>query len=413
MNDREKILIVDDIDVIRLTLKLFLEKLEYQVSEACDGASALEACKTDPPDLVLLDFGLPDMDGVEACKQLKSKPEMRDIPVLFISAMFDPDTMLRAFQAGAVDYVVKPFRSEEVEARVRTHLELLHQRRLLEKNQRELLRSLFDTKVLNEKLVEINETLRQSEAMKSQFLAHMRNEINNPLSVIEGMADEITQPGIPMPRIIELATTIRNEAVQLDYHLKNVFCAAELEAGQTTLDVAHTDIQSILQHGVADFTPLAKAKAIQVNLVGPDIGASTPFDTDAAKLDLIFQNLLANAIEFSPQEKSIEITCRVDPDFLTLSVQDHGIGIAAKDQERVFERFRQLDSGLTRSHMGQGLGLSVVKALAEFMGGHVTVQSTPQNGSQFTCVIPNRTGSNPHAAGMDGNLFFFDEPHEL
>ena len=137
------------------------------------------------------------------------------------------------------------------------------------------------------------------------------------------------------------------------------------------------------------------------------------FVTDGEKLRIIAANLIANAIEFSHAGGCVEVRTEMQENALILAVKDQGIGIQESDRGRVFERFRQLDTGPMRNHPGQGLGLSVVKALVEFLDGWITVASAPGEGSLFTCSLPlaNAEGLSDNA-GLGGNLFFFTDGEE-
>lgn len=412
MNPLEKILVVDDEPLLRDNLRAFLEDIGFEVFEAGNGEAGLALCLQEHPDLVLLDVSMPGKNGFEICRELKAIPELRDIPVLFLSGLMETRDKLEAFASGGVDYVNKPFRLEEVEARIRTHLEIRRQRRQLEESHQHLQNALFETRQANTQLLGLNERLRQSEELKSHFIAHMRNEINDPLDSILGLAGEICDPGLSTEQSRTLASLIKREACQLNFKLWNIFCAAELEAGEASPAITKVDVDSILQDIAEDFACAVKEKGqtLAVQVAKED----SPFATDAGKLRIILANLLANAIEFSPKNGQIEIRAlQLDGD-LVIEVEDHGIGMSEADRSLIFERFRQLDTGYARAHRGQGLGLAVVKALADLLHGQISVDSEPGRGSKFVCRLPPWSESEDlDTSSLDGNLFIFDEPHEL
>jgi signal transduction histidine kinase len=259
-----------------------------------------------------------------------------------------------------VDYLIKPFEFKEAEARVRTHLELRRQRRQLQESQQCLQDALAEARQANHLLIEVNERLRQSEELKSHFIAHMRNEINDPLDSILGLADGVCNLAIPIEQRGELASLLKTEASRLDFKLRNIFCAAELEAGEASPAITKVDLDSVLRNVAEAFTGelLAKAQTLTVEVAEE----SRVFNTDAGKLRIILANLLANAIEFSP--KGCWITARAfrQEGTLILEVEDQGAGLSETDIAVIFERFRQLDAGPARAHKGEGLGLAVVKA---------------------------------------------------
>jgi signal transduction histidine kinase len=413
MTDAERILIIDDEALFRMSLRALLEDLGYEVHEAGNGREGLEACASLRPDLVLLDIRMPDLGGVETCARLKQDEALKEIPVIFLSGLLHPEEKIQAFQAGAVDYITKPYHIEEVQARLRVHLAIRRQRAALEQSHDQLEQSLFETQVLNEKLIEINERLARSESLKSNFIAHMRNELNNPLTAIMGLAEEIAQSGGSSVRVGQMAWNIRAEAFHLDFHLRNVFCAADLEAGELVPGYALVDIGSVIRDVADSQSPACAQKSLTVKVGVDETGGPLRFPTDAAFLNVIVANLLANAIEFSPEGGLVELQAHLEEDTLALSVRDQGPGIAVSDHSAIFDRFRQLETGPTRSHAGQGLGLSVVKALAELMDGEIRVDSDPGRGSEFALCLPRPTlFEDLGTSAFDGNLFLFGDPEE-
>ncbi len=411
-NMTEKILIVDDEPLLREHLRAFLEKIGFEVLEAAHGEAGLDICFREHPDLVLLDISMPGKNGFELCRSLKAHPEARDIPVLFLSGLMETQDKLEAFAAGGVDYVGKPFHFEEVRARVLTHLELQRQRRQLQASQKHLEEALAEVRSDQHLLLEVNERLSQSKTIQSHFIDHMRNELNDPLGAILGLADEIGDPRLPTEQTRALANRIKAEAMRLDFQFRNIFCAAELEAGEGAPAIAMVDLNSVIQDSAMALHDLVAEKEQALEIHVAQDAKWVP--TDAAKLHLILVNLLANAIEFSPKGGLIELWAQLQGDALVIQVRDQGIGISAAEVPTIFERFRQLDEGQTRAHQGQGLGLPVVKALVELLDGEVAVASELLRGSTFTCRLPLCAPTiNPDTFAFDGNLVIFDEPREL
>ena len=404
----ETILIIDDEPLLRLNLRAVLEDFGYQVLEAPDGTEGLALCARHRPDLVLLDIRMPELDGFGVCAGLKANPALQKIPVIFLSGLLDAQDKVRAFRAGGVDYITKPFQDEEVRARVRTHLELRSQSRRLEENNERLNEALLATEHANRRLLEVNERLRLSEEVKGHFLANARNEINNPLSAILALGGELEGGPASVERSRAAGRAIAMEASALDFQLRNLFCAAELEAGEAIPTPASVDAASVVQDALEALRYRAEAKEVSFAFEpGPALAA---FPTDAAKLRLIAANLIANAVEFSPRGETVHIRLDTGEDGLTLEVQDHGEGISHEDQALLFERFRQLRSGPGRPHQGQGLGLAVVKALVDLLGGSLRLASEPGRGSTFACTLPAGEAGDDSAA--DGNLFFFGGAEE-
>jgi len=412
MNPLGTILVVDDEPVVRENLRVFLESIGFRVVEAGQGDAALDICRLESPDLVLLDVNLPGNDGFDVCRDIKRLPGMGEIPIIFLSGLIETRDKLEAFASGGVDYVGKPFHYKEVEARVRTHLELRQQRQQLKESHQNIQVALAEARQANHQLIEVNERLRQSEALKTHFIANMRNEIHDPLGAILGLAGEISDASVPLGQCRSLAALITREASHLEFELRNIFCAAELEAGESEPVITCVDMNSVMHDAVKDFAGTAQEKA-QTFRVYTGEGCEA-FPTDMSKVRIILANLVANAIEFSPHQGCIDLRAEVQGGELLLEVEDQGPGIADADRGPIFERFRQLERGHARTHRGQGLGLAVVKALVELLEGEILVDSELGRGSKFTCRLPPRgLVEGAETKSFDGNLFIFDEPREL
>ena len=276
-------------------------------------------------------------------------------------------------------------------------------------------KALSDLSVMNRKLLEMNERLECSESLKSNFLSNIRNEINNPLNAIMGLVGQLTDIGAGKEEIKTLASMIGAEATALDFQFRNIFMAAELEAGAVSPRCVKIHIPSALRDLIDSFKHNALKKNVSLFL-----GIATDEETlvavvDFEKLQIIVSNLLANAIEYSIGGGTVEVLFSVDGDGrLQVSVRDHGVGIALEDQQRIFDRFVQLESGTTRSHLGHGLGLSITKALVDLMQGSITLNSTTGEGACFTVNIPPCSLLEDEDSFSEaGNLFLFDDLSEV
>lgn len=283
--------------------------------------------------------------------------------------------------------------------------ELLAQlaRRIEEKN--EALRQL---QAATRNLGVVNRRLLESEQVKGRFLANVRNEINNPLAAIAGIARALEAGAAADPaEAAALAATVLREAVSLDFQLRNIFAAAEIEAGETAPVIAHVDARRLVAESVEALAPLAAARRVALRLAWEARGDG-PFRTDAGKLQLIVANLVSNAVKFSPEGGEVTVDGSCADGGVAVSVRDCGAGIPPADQHRIFERFLQLEAARAAGCGGQGLGLSVVRALVELLGGSVGIESAPGAGSTFTVHVPE-AGEAAAAWAEGGALHFGDE----
>ena len=271
-----------------------------------------------------------------------------------------------------------------------------------------------DLTVVNRKLLEMNKRLEASESLKSNFLSNSRNEINNPLNAIMGLSRQLAIIGGENDEIAALAATICAEAATLDFQLRNIFMAAELEAGEVNPRGDRIHLSAALKEVVDSFRHASANKNVQLLQTSDADGETGVVATDSAFLQIITSNLLANAIEYSHPGGVVDVSSAINGDgSLQLKVRDHGIGIAPEDQQRIFDRFVQLESGTTRSHPGHGLGLSITRALVDLMQGSISLKSAPGNGALFTVVLPPcNLSDDDNTFAESGNLFIFDDMSE-
>ena len=277
---------------------------------------------------------------------------------------------------------------------------------LTEKDKDNALRQLIKT------LDTVNKRLKQSESPKSNFLSNIRNEMNNPLTVIMGLSQQIMEGSHEKTTVIrKKAETIFAEAFDIDFQLRNIFAAAELESGECAFSICTVDIGELLKDTVRSFTRKAQNKRIEIihsceSLAHP--GETILFRTDPEKMKVIFANLLSNAIKFSRRGDKVEFTIQQDDGNLHISVKDNGIGIERGNKKIIFERFRQLDTGTKRKHHGHGLGLSDIRDLIVLLGGSISLRSKKGKGSVFTVSIPETDKENEAVVlSVDGNVYFF------
>lgn len=268
--------------------------------------------------------------------------------------------------------------------------------------------ALEDLRALTRKLEIMNEKLKDSEALKSHFLSNIRNEINNPLSAIMGLANQFFTGKCDPQVCRNSARMIYSEAFNLDFQLQNVFMAAELEAGEAKPAYARVDIAPVIDGCIDKLAYRAEEKQVKVSCVCPK---DLVFTTDARMLEMILINLLANGVEFNNVGGELAITVAGNTSSLTITVSDNGPGIAPADQELIFDRFRQLETGTTKPHRGHGLGLSICWSLAELLQGLLDVDSRPEQGSRFVLTLP-QPDVDATGYAKDANFFLFEQDEE-
>lgn len=281
----------------------------------------------------------------------------------------------------------------------------------LRKRFQENAQSLAVIQAMNSRIKKINEKLSSAEALRSHFLSNIRNEINNPLNAIMLSTDFlIKEKDVPADRIALTLRMIHSEAFNLDFQLRTIFVAAELEAGELSVCPAPFDMHMLINDIMDSFRFRAEAKRLSLE-ADFEVDLSPPFlvNSDCEKLRLVISNLLTNAIEYSLDEGRVFIKVSRHGCCINVAVADEGVGIDESDHERIFDRFVQLDIGSTKKHPGHGLGLSVARAILELLNGTITLKSARGAGSIFTISVPEFDAKDGLVAFSSNGCEFFED----
>jgi signal transduction histidine kinase len=354
---KETILVVDDApDNLRL-LAYILTQRGYKVQPARDGLMALSSAQTTPPDLILLDIMMPDVDGFKVCEQLKADERTHGIPVIFVTALQETLDKVTAFSAGGVDYITKPFQAEEVLARVETHL-------ALRRTQKKL----------------------QEQMAESDAFAHtVAHDLKNPLAPIIGYAEELQANYTVMSgkEIQEcLDGIVRNGRM-----MNNIIDELLLLAGVRKMEVKMTrlDMTSIVAQAQQRLEDMIKKS--QAEIVLPDASTWPVALGYAPWVEEVWTNYLSNGIKFGGKPPRLELgATRQAEGTIRFWVHDNGAGLGPAAQAQLFTPFTRLETRVR----GHGLGLSIVKRIVEKLGGEVGVESEsiPGRGSTFSFTLP-------------------------
>lgn len=267
--------------------------------------------------------------------------------------------------------------------------------------------ALSDLKGATKNLTNVNKKLQDSEQLKSNFLSNIRNEINNPLTTLVNLSGELADlHSCEEKKFRSLATMLHSEALYLDFQMRNILTAADLEAGEVVLNITKVDINSLIDDCINTCAPLIDEKNISIKKDGPEeIWSNSDYD----KLHIAILNILSNAIVFNRDNGFIEVAYGKKGNKIFCSVKDEGIGIKKSDQTIIFDQFKQLDAGMRKQYRGHGLGLSVVKAVSDFLNGEIKVSSKSGKGSTFTITVPDRSEDEVEGFSMDGMELFVDD----
>jgi len=382
------ILIVDDVPINLKVLRAHLEPAGYQVLDAGSGQEALRQAEKQP-DLILLDIMMPGMDGMETCQRLKANPTTADIPVIFLSALTDPESRTGALAIGGVDFIIKPFDEEELIARVKIHLTLRYQKIQLEKYAAELEQMVEDR---TRQLVHADRL-----ATLGTFSAGMAHEINNPNTFIAGNVQVLQlfwkTAGPILKNHVHEDTTGRLKKMvgEIDHvfedmlegsrRISTIVNSLKTYARQggvmkehSKLAVIIDDAQKLLQHRLKKGISLTKN-------IPDDLIVYCEFQS----LSQVFVNLLNNSVDALDEKPGIiEIIAQHYKNQINIQINDTGSGIPERFADKIFDPFFTT-KGKAR---GTGLGLSIVKGIIEKHDGTIALRKTPNSGASFEIRLP-------------------------
>jgi len=440
--DEIEILIVEDSPTQAERLRRLIQSLHYNARVAANGQLALAAIRERKPHLVLSDIVMPEMNGYELCRAIKSDPTLRDIPVILVTSLNDPKDIIRGIECGADNFIRKPYaedyllnrishmlmnqklrKNQNVEIGIALYLgdqkhfinaerqqilDLListyeqavqvngelqaRERQVIELNMR-LAHHAAELETTNREIALKNLELAEASRMKSAFIANMSHELRTPLNAIIGFTGALLMklPGPLTSDQDKQLNTIRASARHLLSLINDILDVAKIEAGKLTLSIEAVTCQELITEVAETLRPLAQQKGLALEV---DVGEQPMvIDTDRRALTQILINLLNNAIKFTEQG-SVRISLaqrEEDGSHVTeMSIADSGTGIKKEDQAKLFQAFSQLDSTSTRHVEGAGLGLYLCQNLASAIGGTLQFHSNYGSGSTFTLALPGK-----------------------
>jgi two-component system, sensor histidine kinase and response regulator len=364
LKKEDRILIVDDtVENIQL-LGNFLKKEGYQISMAQNGLQALESVKAMPPDLILLDIMMPEMDGYETCIRLKEDPETADIPLIFLTAKIETEDILKGFKLGAVDYLTKPFNMEELLARSNAHLELRRARKTIETQ---------------------NEELIEAAKLREDVDLIIRHDLKTPLNAIIGypqvilMKENLTEKGKAQINIIQESGYRMLSLINLSLDL------FKMEKGVYQLNRVPVDIIKTLKNIEAEIEDTRKTKnlTLKTEVSGRPLSEEDTFIIFGEELLCysMLANLIKNAVEASPKGEVVLISVETKESAL-ITIHNKG-AVAEEIHDKFFDKYST--SGKTT---GTGLGTYSAKLIAETQRGQISMSTSETEGTTISVQLP-------------------------
>ncbi len=365
-NNNPKILIIDDIAENIKVVANVLKKHNFNISYAQSGKDGIARAKKVYFDLILLDIMMPEMDGFEVCRLLKKDVETKDIPVIFLTAKTDEESLKKGFESGGIDFISKPFKTYELLARVNTHIQL---------------------KLVQEQLSNTNEEIQLANDNKDKLLSIIAHDLRNPFSVL------ITFSKLMMDSYEEFSkedmlTYMKSfyETSKQGYSLlDNLLKWSKSQTGKMEITPERFEIYDLVEETVTLLNSQALNKHIKLeNKVQAKILAFA----DINMVLTILRNLITNAIKFTNEGGNVQITAEQNKTHCTIKIIDNGVGIDDSDIEKLFRIDIKHSTSGTLGEQGTGLGIILCKEFVEKNNGELHIESKPNVGSTFSFTLP-------------------------
>jgi signal transduction histidine kinase len=387
------LLVDDNLDNLNV-LAGMLQEQNYKMRRAINGAIALRATAARHPNLILLDVNLPDMNGYEICTQLKADPATSQIPIIFVSALNESWDKVRAFEVGGVDYITKPFEMGEVLVRVKNHLRIqAAQDQISQMNatlEARVQERTLQLEIAKAEILAALEKEQQLGELKSRLVQIVSHEFRTPLATILSSVDLVQHYGdrISADETQQQFQQIRSAIDRLTELLNDVMTFNQSETNQIPFNPQPMDLLAFCQTlstGINRTSHPPDRLQFEV-ILAEGVSADRPLKLDAKLLRYILDNLLSNALKYSPAESPVILTLTLQAEKIIFQVSDRGIGISAEDKPYIFDAFFRANN--VGNIKGTGLGLSLVQRFVEYHGGHIHLFSTLGQGTEIQVTFP-------------------------
>jgi signal transduction histidine kinase len=335
-------------------------EVAFVTDDAATGEEALEKVRAAPPDILLLDYKLPGISGLDVLDEIV--PQLPDTLVIMITAYASLETAVAAIKRGAYDFLAKPFTPEEL---------------------RNVTRKAAGRVILTR---QARKLAREKRRVRFEFISVLAHELKAPIGAIEGYLRVLKDPQV-RPDAAALDHTIDRcllRAEQMRAMILDLLDLTHIESGLRARELVELDLADVARAALESAMAEARARNISLELHAP---AMLKFTADRLEIEMIFNNLISNAIKYNRDDGRVDFTLSGGADRITVSATDTGIGLTSDEAARLFTEFSRIRNDETRHILGSGLGLSIVRKLAELYHGRVTVLSRPGEGSTFTVEL--------------------------
>jgi two-component system, sensor histidine kinase and response regulator len=363
MMSKMKILIADDEPANLFLLKGLLEN-EYHLETAANGKESLKKAQAFMPDLILLDIMMPEINGIDVCKKLTSKQQYKDIPIILLTAKVSDEDVQTGLDAGAIDYIKKPFSDVELNSRITSALKL--RKYIL-------------------KLKELN-------TIKDRFVSIVSHDLRSPLSSIitysELLLDDEKIKSNDEHR--ELISTINKAGKRQSKLIENLLNLSLSESGKMKIYISNFNLSTAITEITTEIKFKLSEKQISLSLDVPD---NVVVYADEQRIKQVIANLLNNAIKFTAKNGNISLLLTEKEKQFQIAIQDSGVGIEVKKQKKLFNSHDIYTTLGTKGEKGTGLGLKICARIIKSHNGKIQVKSKKNKGSTFCFTINKKLKS--------------------
>lgn len=360
------ILIADDDAAARKMISQYLKKKGYTVFEAANGIEAYTAIIEQSINIAIIDWVLPGMDGIEVCRNIREKRKKSNyVFFIMLTAREEKNDMIRGFDAGVDEYIMKPVNLQELIARIKVGARIVRLERQLIEKQREL--------------SGINE-------MKNKFIGIVAHDLRNPVISIRGFSelllkDTVTLNSEQKEFLNIIHTTSRNMLAMIN----DLLDISRIETGNMQLSLENGSLTDL----ITDRIKLIKLQADKKHItIHQDFSPVSHVAFDAQRLGQAVDNLITNAVKFSPSGSNVFLSLKQDGDLVKFSVTDEGPGIPREEQHLLFSEFHRLSVRPTGGETSTGLGLAIAKKIIEAHNGMIEFETQEGMGSTFSLILP-------------------------
>jgi two-component system sensor histidine kinase/response regulator len=394
--DRGNVMIVDDNPANLKLLEDMLRQQGHEVHAFPRGRMALQAAARNPPDLILLDINMPEMNGYEVCERLKSSDPVAGIPVIFLSALTETRDKVKAFQSGAVDYIAKPFQFEEVHARVETHLKLHNLQRALEAQNDRLEEAVA---ARTHELAEANGRLTILDRSKNEFLNLISHEFRTPLNGLLGVSELILDEMPSTAENRDLRDAFACSRQRILSLLDDALLLTQIDVGAERFSASLVSLGTVLNRAIENATEFAQSRRVTLTPPSP---VENLIVGDEDLMVRALDALLKTAVRFSADGDTVRLAQARVRDSLRVTIDSHGKTIPAHAIPKFFDLFAIAESGTPGKDLGLGPALACRILYCSVRRSVSRIGIRPEYGSRLRSRTPNRLSRPIHCEWRTG-----------